>query len=259
MDGLRGFGAFAVYVQHFMCNFYAPEELEDVEEGRYVAKPPVWVRYPPTVVTYHGAYWVMVFFILSGFVLPNNYFKTGRISCIYGGVMRRYFRLMLPVLMILSIYHICARFDLFGETTYNKIKNKTWLDLMYAGLLETWYPGTSMAYIEPTWTLSVEFMATFFIYLVAFTAHAYRGRFFFYVAILSFFWVMDCLGYLNLVPYHVPKIIKQMPYFIMGLVISDMENMVERPLDKIRDLHWGWKIPFNGFLLLLIFTWGSKI
>ena len=45
----------------------------------------------------------------------------------------------------------------------------------------------------------------------------------------------------------------------MGLFISDMENMVERPLDKIRDLHWGWKIPLNGFLLLIIFMWGSKI
>ena len=36
-----------------------------------------------------------------------------------------------------------------------------------------------------------------------------------------------------------------------------MENMVHRPLDKIRDLHWGWKIPFNGVLLAIIFLWGS--
>lgn len=36
--------------------------------------------------------------------------------------MRRYFRLMLPVLMVLSIYYLTARFDLYGKSTYNKIK-----------------------------------------------------------------------------------------------------------------------------------------
>jgi len=41
------------------------------------------------------------------------------------------------------------------------------------------------------------------------------------------------------------------------MALSDMENMVSRPLDKIRDLHWGWKIPFNGVLLAIIFLWGS--
>jgi len=36
-----------------------------------------------------------------------------------------------------------------------------------------------------------------------------------------------------------------------------MENMVHRPLDKIRDLHWGWKIPLNAFLLAVWLIWGS--
>lgn len=33
--------------------------------------------------------------------------------------------------------------------------------------------------------------------------------------------------------------------------------MVHRPLDKIRDLHWGWKIPLNAVLLLAFTVWGS--
>jgi hypothetical protein len=41
------------------------------------------------------------------------------------------------------------------------------------------------------------------------------------------------------------------------MALSDMENMVHRPLDKIRDLGWGWKILFNGVLLVIIFLWGS--
>jgi hypothetical protein len=41
------------------------------------------------------------------------------------------------------------------------------------------------------------------------------------------------------------------------MALADMENMVNRPLDKIRDLHWGWKIPVNGVLLAIIVFWGS--
>jgi len=33
--------------------------------------------------------------------------------------------------------------------------------------------------------------------------------------------------------------------------------MVHRPLDKIRDLHWGWKIPLNLFLTAAFLIWGS--
>ena len=124
MDGIRGFGAFAVYLSHFKGEFYS--ELGGKEgDIQYGATAPVFLAYPPASLFYNGYYWVKVFFILSGFVLPLNFFKMGRYSCLTGGVMRRYFRLMLPVLMILSIYLLFARFDCFGESTFNKIKNKT--------------------------------------------------------------------------------------------------------------------------------------
>ena len=76
-------------------------------------------------------------------MLPLNFFKTGRESCLYGGVMRRYFRLMLPVLMILSLNYLTARLDLYGKSTYNGLKSKTFGDLLWAALLETWWGGKS--------------------------------------------------------------------------------------------------------------------
>lgn len=84
-----------------------------------VVAPPYFTVMPPVSALRNGDLWVSIFFILSGFVLPLNFFKTGRESCISGGVMRRYFRLMIPVLMIQSIYYFCARLDLFGKSTYN--------------------------------------------------------------------------------------------------------------------------------------------
>ena len=33
--------------------------------------------------------------------------------------------------------------------------------------------------------------------------------------------------------------------------------MTHRPLDRIRDLHWGWKIPLNALLAGAFLVWGS--
>jgi len=38
-----------------------------------------------------------------------------------------------------------------------------------------------------------------------------------------------------------------------------MECMADRPLDKIRNLAWYWKIPFNCVLLAMILVWGSMM
>ena len=43
----------------------------------------------------------------------------------------------------------------------------------------------------------------------------------------------------------------------MGLVLSDLETMPYRPLDKIRNLSCGWKIPINLTLITIIALFGS--
>jgi len=70
---------------------------------------------------------------------------------------------------------------------------------------------------------------------------------------------MDYLGYLNLVSYKVSRPIKCMPYFILGVMFSDMENMVDRPLDRIRNLPWPLKYLFNTILLTFIAIWGGQV
>ena len=108
LDGLRGFGAIAVYFSHFLLKFY---DTDNTEPDRQVT-PPDWLiflRSSPLVVFVHGHFWVVVFFILSGFVLPLRWFRTGRASCIFGGTFRRYFRLMIPLWVSISIYYFIAK------------------------------------------------------------------------------------------------------------------------------------------------------
>jgi len=96
------------------------------------------------------------------------------------------------------------------------------------------------------------------IYLIALTGHNYKGRFFFYTSIIIFFFSMQYIGFLNLTYYRVNMFLYQLPYFFIGIVFSDMENMVDRPLDKIRNLHWSIKIPVNITLLFMFLVWGSS-
>jgi len=54
------------------------------------------------------------------------------------------------------------------------------------------------------------------------------------------------------------KTVMHLPVFFLGVIIADFENMKDsRPLDAVRNLHWGWKIPINLFLIFVIVSLGS--
>lgn len=122
-------------------------------------------RNTPLKILYSGYFWVMVFFILSGIVLPMRYFKTGKITCLTGGTFRRYFRLMIPVFIVMSFYYACGRLDFMGPYTFVRIKKKHFGVLLIDSMFVTWFGGDDWS--TATWTMSIELFATFFIYLLA--------------------------------------------------------------------------------------------
>ena len=72
----------------------------------------------PLSLLWNGPFWVIVFFILSGFVLPLKFFQTKRAQCIWGGIFRRYPRLMVPLLVVLSIIYSLVTFGVTDAITY---------------------------------------------------------------------------------------------------------------------------------------------
>jgi peptidoglycan/LPS O-acetylase OafA/YrhL len=77
MDGLRGIGAFVVYVCHFLDRYYhvPTKKMYDTKTKSAEHMLPNWMRTTPITVLYHGYFWVVVFFVLSGFVLTLRFFK----------------------------------------------------------------------------------------------------------------------------------------------------------------------------------------
>lgn len=201
LDGLRGIGAFVVYVTHFLDHFYhLPETPEEYDSKDADHKLPDWMRHIPVIVVfYHGYFWVVVFFILSGFVLTLRFFKIKKHTCITGGTFRRYLRLMIPLWVTMSLYYFCLKMQFFAKddlkdgNDLHKIKDKTFLDLTYDSLFSTWYGDNCWAIA--VWTLSIELTATFMVYLIAQTVIEYKGRGWIYFCIIAFF----------LTPYYINK------------------------------------------------------
>lgn len=155
LNGLRGFGAVAVYFSHLIMFFYPSPDQTD-EEVIPISNPP-WLRYArmtPLVVLINGYFWVIVFFILSGFVLPLSYFKTGKTSALYGGSFRRYPRLMLPVLYVISIYYLVVKLGVTFRVAFHATKLKNFGTLLLDGLIGTWIGNHD--YTVVTWSLSIE-------------------------------------------------------------------------------------------------------
>ena len=191
LDGLRGFGAFAVYLNHYFDEYYPYYKKADLDKGKI--RPgqntlPDFFRDTPVRVMYAGYFWVVVFFILSGFVLPLNFFKTGRSTCLTGGTCRRYFRLMIPVLFSLSVVWFFLRMDCFGDESFTRINNKTIVDLFMDGLIGTWTGDDS--WLTCTWTLGIELIATFWIYLLSQTVRQYKARFGIYMLLICTIWLI---------------------------------------------------------------------
>ena len=139
------------------------------------------------VVFVHGHFWVVVFFILSGFVLPLRWFRTQKASCIWGGTFRRYFRLMIPLWVSISIYYFIAKMGFTQPQYLHTIKGKGFGHLVLDGLIGTWFGDDS--YTIASWTLEIELLATFFVYLIAQTLINYKGRGYLYCLFCLFVFI----------------------------------------------------------------------
>ena len=137
------------------------------------------------------------------------------------------------------------------------IRDRSYGDILYDGLVTTWYGDVSWFYA--TWTLSTELIATYFIYQLAKTAKQYRGRFFVYALTILFFMVTEVLGATMVVKTKMNRLFLSFPLFFLGLALSDLETMPDGgPLSKVRALHWAWKIPINLLLFAIFLIYGSN-
>jgi peptidoglycan/LPS O-acetylase OafA/YrhL len=110
LDGVRGLAAAGVLLSHlfwgFFVQFHNPSPDDPVS---------LFVGSTPLSAFYNGQFSVYIFFVLSGFVLSAS--AAGTQLSLPSILVRRYFRLTVPVLMITLIYIITAHLSLFYNRT----------------------------------------------------------------------------------------------------------------------------------------------
>jgi peptidoglycan/LPS O-acetylase OafA/YrhL len=176
------------------------------------------------------------------------------------------------MLLCLSFYYLVAKLDWTTRPiTFNRVKPKSFFEFLEDGTIGVWFMNTDYAGL--TWTLSVELVASYFIYVIALVPCNYNGRFWIYGLTLLFFYLPRVTDAYNFTQYGFDsmyavrpsylydKALRQhIPTFAWGVIFADIETINihgRRPLDVIRKLNIWAKIPLNLFLFTLFVIFGS--
>jgi len=188
IDGLKGIGAFMVYLCHFVYAFYYAAYSLLPEHAHTRAAIEVALGKTPLNIFYNGNAMVCLFLVLSGFVLCLSYFKTRERSRLADGAKKRYFRLM-PVILavnILIFLLMClglyknAEVAVFTKSTawfqdFNQFE-PNFLKMLYESLLGCFLRGSN-AYNGVLWTIPYLFWGALIVYLAAFLVGENRLRY----------------------------------------------------------------------------------
>lgn len=120
LDSLRGVAAVTVLFAHLFVVF--PEALShiDLSSGSAWQSPATWFRYTPLRVFIGGRPAVILFFVLSGFVLAIPFLNRGRVEYV-PYLIKRIFRIYVP--FSVSIALAAVLFVIFGGYTTESLSH----------------------------------------------------------------------------------------------------------------------------------------
>jgi peptidoglycan/LPS O-acetylase OafA/YrhL len=167
IDGIRGWASLIVLFYHAF------------REMLRVAVPAV--GHPALAPLFAAELAVSVFFVLSGDALSLGFFHSGRIGAIDRLVVRRYFRLTVPILMscLLTYLIMKAGIDYHAQAA-QLLGRQAWLGsflhfspsiyecLKYSLLKVYVAPSGDLAYNPFLWTMSIEMAGSMLVFLMCY-------------------------------------------------------------------------------------------
>ncbi|WP_400190335.1 acyltransferase family protein [Hymenobacter sp. B81] len=194
LDGLRGLAALGVLLNHYLTAFY-PTMLTGEAATAHLPQWPGFeyaLAATPLNLLRSNGVGVCVFFVLSGFVLSEAYFRRPHPLTLQAQAARRYLRLMLPVAASALLGFAGLRLDWFRNDEVAAVSGAAWFG-------RSWQTQPSVlqfvkdvvfdiplagepAYNPVLWTLHLELMGSFLVFaLLAFFGTA-RNRGLIYLA-----------------------------------------------------------------------------
>ena len=216
LEGVRGIAAFMVIFNHFMVAFFPATYWGSSMPTHLSRNIEIFLAQSPLNVFSAGNFAVCIFFILSGFVLSYSYFlNNNNNEKLTKSAIKRYPRLVLPVLIIIIIVAIFINFSFFYNKEASLITgSSTWLatffnfnvnifDVFYNAFYNVPFNG-SAKYLTVLWTINFELIGSFITYLFLLLFGKLEKRYIFYIAFILVFYKTYFLA------------------FILGIILADI-------------------------------------
>lgn len=195
---MRGIAALVVVWHHLVLGFFPRWHQEASVD---LVSP--WAR-----IWYQGDFAVDVFFVLSGFVLSLSFVRTGNIAVLRAGVVRRYWRLFIPIAASILLSYVLLACHLYANREAGLFMGQAETDSFW---LNRWYgfrPSAGSAiheavwgalfsfsmqqtYNNVLWTMGAEFLGSLFVFAFLSLSGGLRNRSLIY-GVAGF--VLHCLG-----------------------------------------------------------------
>jgi peptidoglycan/LPS O-acetylase OafA/YrhL len=216
LDGLRGIAAINVMIMHFFI-ILVPAMIYSDRMPSHLGNLEQIFSSTPLGLIGAGNFSVCIFFVLSGYVLTQKYFKTKDKKIIISSAVRRYLRLFVPVLAATVLSFFLASTGVFhyyietvaisGNNNYANYWTFTpdIVDAVKQAVWGTFFAGND-TYNPVLWTMAVEFYGSMLVFAMAFLFGLQRTRWTFYLAAAVLFFNTYYLA------------------FIIGMTFADMFN-----------------------------------
>lgn len=228
LDGVRGLAAFIVVIYHYIVAFYPALYTGNVNNIKTSSGIELFIASSPLNILYDGSLSVCIFFILSGYVLTYKYFKDDDIQKIRSTAIRRYIRLVIPVVFSVFIAYMILKLKLFYNMQASEISSSEWLKGFYNfepnvfEMIKQAIYGVlfrqSTTYNPVLWTMYYEFYGSFLVIAFALMFGKLKNRWIVYVILVLL--TFDS----NFLP------------FVFGLMLSDGYNakkqIIQRYINK---------------------------
>jgi peptidoglycan/LPS O-acetylase OafA/YrhL len=248
LDGLRGVAALVVLIHHSLL-------LYPAMFATYQGVVPVtgsvmwWATHTPLKLFTAGGEAVVIFFVLSGFVLTLPVLRPGGVDWM-AYYPQRVLRLGIPV--VASILLACVWILSSNQTPLPG--NSEWVSIYSVHPLD-WKAvvrtmdliNNSFALNNPLWSILWELLFSLALPLIVGLALLFRRRWYFGIAgVVALVWLGLHDGALSL---------QHMPDFFVGALIAVLLSRIRRLAERVAARGWEnivWPIVLAGSLLILI-------
>ncbi|GIO41968.1 acyltransferase family protein [Paenibacillus apis] len=220
LEGIRGLAAVIVMLSHFVIVFFPAANYLNKKQI-HLSSFEVSIGNSPLNLIYNGNFAVFLFFVLSGFVVSYKFFKTNNKDEVTSIAVRRYFRLMIPVIVTSTVVYLLMKANLFYNGEAAKLTGSAWLgkqwtfdpslyQMLKITLFDVFVKGNNQ-FNNVLWTMKWEFLGSFILFGFMAVFGSFKFRWIIYIILLVIFFNSYYLA------------------FIAGMMMADYIN-IRKPL-----------------------------